>query len=424
MSANHRTAAFDLLERLSVGAPGVADALLASPAVDGIVLLATCNRFEAYLDVDVPVARARQTSTDDAVALIAEHTGVDLAELAASLAVHTDASVAEHLFAVSSGLDSVVVGEGEISGQVRRALEAARESGRTSPALERLFQRASTASRTVHTSTGLGGAGRSVVRLALDLASSRIADWRDRNVLLVGTGRYAGASLAALRDRGVSEVGVYSPSGRAARFAAREGVRAVEAADLRGALAAADVVLTCSTAPTVILDAEVVRSTRTPRSRLFVVDLGLPRNVDPAVAAIEGVELLDLETIRLHAPLDEFSASDDARALVGRAASDFAADTTEERVTSAVVAFRSHVFGLLDEELARLRARGETGVATERAMRHLARVLVHRPTVRAKELARAGQPDRAVDALNALFDLGAVPDEDRSAGRAPGAAAG
>jgi glutamyl-tRNA reductase len=420
MSANHRTAAFDLLERLSVGAPGVADALVASPAVDGAVVLATCNRFEAYLDVDVPVARARQTSTDDALALIAERTGVDVAELSASIAVHTDASVAEHLFAVASGLDSVVVGEGEISGQVRRALEAARAAGRTSPELERLFQRASTASRAVHNSTGLGGAGRSIVRLALDLASSRIADWRDRNVLLVGTGRYAGASLAALRDRGVREVGVYSPSGRAARFAAREGVRAVEAHDLRAALAAADVVVTCSTAPSVILDADLVRSARTSGRRLFVMDLGLPRNVDPAVAAIDGVELLDLETIRLHAPLDEFSSSDDAREVVSSAASAFAAETSETRVTSAVVAFRSHVFGLLDSELERLRAKGDTSDETERAMRHLVSVLVHQPTQRAKELARAGEADRAVDALNALFDLGARPDEDRSAAEAAG----
>ncbi|MCU1437374.1 MAG: hemA [Naasia sp.] len=420
LSASHRTAAFDLLERLSAGAPSVAEALVASSAVDGAVILATCNRFEAYLDVDVTAARAGNASTDDALASVASMTGVDVTELEAAIAVHTDSAVAEHLFAVSSGLESVVIGEGEISGQVRRALESARQAGTTSPSLERLFQRASTASREVQNSTGLGGAGRSIVRLALDLASSRIADWRDRNVLLVGTGRYAGASLAALRDRGVTEVGVYSPSGRAARFAAREGVRAVEADGLHAALAAADVVVTCSTAPTVILDAELVRRTRTPGSRLFVMDLGLPRNVDPAVAAVEGVELLDLETIRVHAPLDEFSAHDDARELVERAAAAFTAESSANRVTGAVVAFRSHVFDLLDAELERLRARGEDSEAAEKAMRHLVSVLVHQPTQRAKDLARAGQADRVVDALNTLFDLGASADEDEATGRATG----
>ncbi|WP_210480033.1 glutamyl-tRNA reductase [Naasia sp. SYSU D00948] len=407
LSASHRTAAFDLLERLSVGATDLGTELVeASPSIEGAVVLATCNRFEAYLDVD---GSARADESERALRRVAELTGVDGDRLREAVVVHSDAAVAEHLFAVSSGLESVVVGEGEIAGQVRRALERARAQGTTSTHLERLFQRASTASREVQNTTGLGGAGRSIVRLALDLASSRIADWRDQDVLLVGTGAYAGASLAALRDRGVGEVAVYSPSGRASRFATREGVRPIR--DLRSALETATVVVTCSGASTYVLTPELVAA-RQATGPLFVIDLGLPRNVDPRVGELPGVELLDLETIRLHAPLSELAAPDEARDLVGRAAAQFTAESSEHQVTSAVVAFRTHVFGILEAELARLGERGLRDQTTERALRHLVSVLVHQPTQRAKDLARAGQGERVVDALNTLFDLGTGLDEE------------
>ncbi|WP_286278748.1 glutamyl-tRNA reductase [Naasia aerilata] len=421
LSASHRTAAFDLLERLSVSASDLGTALVGSgDALEGAVVLATCNRFEAYLDVSAPSA-ARARTGEDALATVAALTGVDREELTAAVAVHSGPAVAEHLFAVSSGLESVVVGEGEISGQVRRALESARAHRTTTPSLERLFQRASSASRDVQNRTGLGGAGRSLVRLALDLASSRIADWRTQDVLLVGTGAYAGASLAALRDRGVTEVGVFSPSGRAARFATREGVRPVEAGGLPAALDAATVVVTCSGAGSYVLTPELV-SARAATGPLFIVDLGLPRNVDPRVGDLPGVELLDLETIRLHAPLSELNAPDDARDLVGRAAAAFTAESSEHQVTSAVVAYRTHVFGVLEAELDRLRKRGDADEATERALRHLVSVLVHEPTQRAKELARLGQGERAIDAFNTLFDLGTSLDEDERGGSAAPAA--
>ncbi len=384
--------------------------------VSGAVVLATCNRFEAYLDVDEPLPAARDVATAGTIAMISERTGIDPEELRSSFAVHSENAVAEHLFAVSSGLESVVVGEGEIAGQVRRALDGARASGTTSPELERLFQRASSASRAVQTRTGVGGAGRSIVRLALDLASSRIADWSAQRVLLVGTGKYAGASLAALRDRGVTEVGVYSPSGRAHRFATREGVRAVTRDGIIAEIASSTVIVTCSTAETVVLTEEMLAEAAgmADDSRTFVIDMGMPRNVDPAVAEVPGVQLLDLETIRLHAPLEELSAADDARAVVGSAVAAFTAESAEQQVTSSVVAYRSHVFDLLDAEIERLRARGEAGESVERAMRHLVSVLVHRPTQRAKEFARDGDADRVVAAFNTLFDLGTEVDAPKS----------
>lgn len=447
LTANHRTAGFDLLERLSAVATSVAGVVpSADDRIRGAVILATCNRFEAYLDVAAGgdealtaetlaevadnVARAVAARVDpghtdaeqkNAEQADAEHqdaelladseaavVSVDAVQLAAALRHLVGNAVAEHLFAVSSGLESVVVGEGEIAGQVRRALESARGRGTSTPELELVFQRAARAAREVKGRTALGGAGRSVVRLALDLTASRIADWRDLRVLLVGTGAYAGASLAALRDRGVDTVAVYSPSGRAGRFSLRHGIAAIEQDGLVDAIAAADLVITCTAAPGYVLDPDTVSAALATgsdgRGRL-IVDLGLPRNVDPAVSTLPGVELLDLETIRLHAPLPDLSSAHEARTLVRAAATEYAARRREDQVRPAVVAFRAHLFDLLDDEIRRARRRGDTDERTERALRHLVSRLVHEPSVRARELARTGETARFVSALEALYGI-------------------
>jgi len=412
LTASHRNAPFELLEKLSTGSSTVAETLVRDKdAVTGAVVLATCNRFEAYLDVDEPRVGNRSAGVDAVLDVVSASSGVPAAELRERVTVLGGDDVVEHLFSVSSGLESVVVGEGEIAGQVRRALEKAREEGTTSTDLERLFQTASHTSRGVKARTGLGSAGRSMVRLALDLAESRLADWADLRVLLVGTGAYAGASLKALRDRGVGDVTVYSPSGRAHRFATREGVGAVMADGYLAAVAESDLVVTCSTSPDFVLTADQVAASRLLRgddtSRQLIIDLGLPRNVDPAVTATRGVQLLDLETISLHAPLTELNAADDARQIVDAAAEEFRAANAEAAVTPAVVALRSHLFGILDAEIERARSRGDSSDRTEAALRHLVGVLVHQPSVRARELAREGDGERFVDAVNTLFGLDA-----------------
>jgi glutamyl-tRNA reductase len=403
LTADYRSAGFDVLERLAtVSAEGLARFVESRPGVRGGVLLATCNRFEAYLDTEDPA---------DVVALVdfaAAEAGVDVAAVDLASTQRSGDDIAGHLFAVSSGLESLVVGEAEIAGQVSRALEASRGLGTTTPDLERLFQRASRTSSAVQQNTLLGTAGRNIVRLALDLAGSRFADWSTVRVLLIGTGTYARATLAALRDHGVDEIGVYSPSGRALRFAQREGVTAVPRTELPHRLATADLVISCSIATTPILDADKLRRARATvdrPSRQLVVDLGMPRNVQPDVAQLEDVELLDLETIGMHAPLPELQATDDARALIAEAVEEYGADQRATTVTPSVVAYRAHVFELVDQELARLRRRGEATEAVERAMRHLAGVLVHTPSARARQLAAAGQAGRFADAVETLYGL-------------------
>jgi glutamyl-tRNA reductase len=424
VSASHKTASFDLLERLSVPSTPIAPLIAENSAcVQGAVVVATCNRFEAYVDMDEPVTAAVPVGLEATLAAISAATGVPATELDGSYEVLSGADVAEHLFAVASGLESVVVGEGEIAGQVRRSLTESRRLGTTSAELERLFQRASEAQRGVKNATALGRAGRSLVRLALDLADSRIADWSTLRVVLVGTGSYAAATVAALRDHGAQDISVYSPSGRASRFATKHGLHPVAPERFPSAVAHADLVITCTTAEHHVVSAATfaagygaydlsvassqVNGCPVPHdsTRRLVIDLGLPRNVDPDVATVPGVDLLDLETIRLHAPLEELHATDAAREVVRDAARRFAVVGERKNITPAVVALRTHVFDKLEAEIARAKARGDDDGRTEQALRHLVGVLLHTPTTRAHELAADGRADEYLAGLSALFDI-------------------
>ncbi|MFE6996862.1 glutamyl-tRNA reductase [Microbacterium sp. NPDC057659] len=410
VSASHRTASFELLERLSRTPDTVAPILMAGGA-QGAVVLATCNRFEAYVEIDAEPADAAGAVRDAVVAA----TGIPAEDLDGSYQVLSDRRVPEHLFAVASGLESVVSGEGEIAGQVRRALTTARKGGTTSPELERLFQRASQAQRKVKNDTALSRAGRSLVRLALELADSRIADWGAERVLLVGTGAYAAVTLATLRERGATDIAVHSPSGRAALFAKKHEIRAITAEEYADVARRSTLLITCTAAAEPVLGPEQLQRPASAAAvgcpvahqaaGQLVIDLGMPRNVDPAVAQLEGVALLDLETIRLHAPLEELQATDAARSIVRAAAADFHVVGARQSVTPAVVALRSHIFGLLEDEIERARRRGDEDGRVEQAMRHLAGVLLHTPTTRAHDLADSGRGHEFLSALETLYGL-------------------
>jgi glutamyl-tRNA reductase len=427
--ASHRDLDLDVLERLSAGAHSVGRTVAGSGAAPtGAVVLATCNRFEVYLEVDRP------EDAPDAVAatteVIAHASGIPGRDVAETLQVLEGPAVPEHLFAVASGLESMVIGEREITGQVRRALATAREEGTTSSGLERLFQAASRASRDVGARTGLGATGRSVVGVALDLAEPRLPAWPRVRALLVGTGSYAGASLAALRRRGCHDVRVFSPSGRAATFAASRGLQAVHDGGLADAIRASDLVVACSGTVGRVLDAEMVaRSWAATGHPQVIVDLALRNDVDPAVGTLPGVGLINLETIRRNAPEEQRAPVEQAHELVAAAVADFEAEDRARELEAAVIAERRRVLGDLEAEARRIRegtdeATGEpegTADATPagppthdaahherlvRSLRRRTRALLHLPTVRARVAARAGD-DRAYRA--ALAELAAIP---------------
>jgi glutamyl-tRNA reductase len=369
------------------------------------VVISTCNRFELYLDVDAPLSGdSVRHATRHVAELVAHASGVTGEVAARSFTVRTGPEVTEHLFAVASGLDAMVVGEREIAGQVKRSLAEAREQETTSKTLELLFQTASRTSKRVGTDTELGAAGRSVVALALDLAESELPPWDGASAVLIGTGSYAGASVAALRARGCEDIRVYSQSGRAEAFAESHGVQPV--ASLVEALADADLVVSCSGArgralaglaearaeaepqagslgyrmplPGLVsesgpeaslghvLDAAALvrareraadRAGDEPEPRpLVILDLALHRDVDPRVADVEGVLLFDLATLKAHAPAVARDVVAQAQRIVDAAARRFEETRLGREADAAVIA-------LLDEAEVRVEAEIDAAVA-------------------------------------------------------------
>ena len=449
LTASHHELDLDALERLSAGAHSIGgSAVAACDVITGAVVLATCNRFELYLDVDAPLdGTGVQHATEHVARMVADASGVAVDEALASFRTRAGTEVAEHLFAVASGLDSMVVGEREIAGQVKRALETAHADGVTSSTLELLFQTASRTSKKISTQTTLGGAGRSVVALGLDLAAAELPPWHQVRAVLIGTGSYAGASLAALRALGCDDVRVYSQSGRAEEFAAARGVEAVT--DLVAALEDADLVVSCSGARGRALAADAarpgaerreqaiehvldaaavvrareraaVRAGDEPEARPTVVlDLALHRDVDPRVADVEGVLLYDLATLAAHSPSIASDLVAQARAIVDDATRAFEETRLGRAADTAVVALLADAERRIALEVADVvalrEADGETVEPDEaeeitRDVRRRVHADLHRAIVaaRAEAVEAARAEERAVVAdAQALADAAA-----------------
>ncbi|WP_159792630.1 glutamyl-tRNA reductase [Puerhibacterium puerhi] len=405
LTASHRELDLDALERLSTGSASVGRTVVRScEPVQGAVVISTCNRFELYLDVEAPLdGEGVRHATKHVARLVAEASGVTPETAAESFTVRTGSEVPTHLFSVASGLDSMVVGEREIAGQVKRSLEVSRAEGTTSKTLELLFQTASRTSKRVGAHTTLGSTGRSLVKLGLDLAGESLPDWRVVRTVLIGTGSYAGASVAALRQRGSDDIRVYSQSGRAAVFAESHEVVALDGdrEALVEALAEADLVVSVSGARgrrTVaaldgasdagsgadpagqargpeasieyVLDAAAVARARLRAAAqhgdeaegrpLVVLDLALHRDVDPGVADVEGVLLYDLQALKAHAPATARAVVDHAREIVQDAAREFEEHQVGREADAAVVALldeaEEQARAEIDEAVGRLRA--------------------------------------------------------------------
>lgn len=398
LAASHHDLDLSVLERLSADSHAVGREVVSGLApISGAVVLATCNRFELYLDVDDTAdPEVIDTAAAAAARVVAERSGFPAPHGTGVLVPASGTAVAEHLFAVASGLESMVVGEREIAGQVRRALTAARRDGTTTSGLEGLFQAASRTSRAVGAQTGLGAAGRSVVGVALDLVEPVLPDWSGVRCLLIGTGSYAGASLAAVKARGCTDITVYSASGRAGQFAADRGVAAATS-DLAAALAGVDLVVACSGAAGSLLDAETVRQGAS--GPLAVVDLALQHDVDPEVGTLPGVTLVGLATVAEHAPEGTSDTVVAARRIVADEVRTFEAELRTRDWDPPVVAERRRVMAELATVSAGLSPRSAS------ALRRRVRTAMHKPTVRARTAAQVA--DTASYAA-ALADLAAI----------------
>lgn len=407
--ATHADIDLETVAQLSTGASGLAiSALAGSPAVAGAVVLSTCNRFEIYGEAPHPddVETARAALVDR----ISDASGLNAQVVSRAFSTRTGPEVSRHLFTVSSGLDSAVIGEREIAGQVRRALISAQHEGTASSDLVRLFQAASKTAKDVGAQTALGSQGLSIVSVALDLASdlSENADWSSKKVVLFGTGAYAGATMSLLRERGCTDISVFSSSGRATGFVASRGGTALDSASLPSAVAAADVMIGCSGSDSRVEAAELARIRSSSPQPLIAIDLALSHDFDPAVAELDGVELLTLESVRLAAPQEQAESLSQASGIVAGAAAAFEQEREVRSVDSAIVALRRHTMDVLETEMEKVRARHGCTAAAEEvefALRRMVKQLLHIPTVRARELAANGQQDDYVAGLEAVYGI-------------------
>ena len=387
------------LEQLSGVAHELPHELLRNQLSSGAVMLSTCNRVELYLDAPNPQAAAVAAQQWFSLP------GIDLTDRAR---VRFNDDVARHLFAVSAGLESMVVGEAEIAGQVRSAITEARRDGTVTARLDRLFGAASRASRQVASTTGLGTAGRSVVSVALDLVEDRHGNVTDKTVCLIGTGSFARIAYAELRRRGVGDLLLYSLSGRAQRFAQTHPGTVIPQAELSSALARADVVVSCSGAPHTVIDRASLAPLVAGRDRpMALLDLALTRDIDPDIIAVANADLVTLDDVGRQAPPAHMEAVTHARRVVDEAVDTFATIEAGRSADPVIVALREHVFAAMQRESERAERKHSPAqaLAITGALDRFANELLHVPMVRARELIQQGRSDEVFEALDLLFGL-------------------
>lgn len=408
LGISHHLVSSEELAALSAAEQQITTELLNREEIAGFVLLSTCNRFELYFD-----APKFHSSLEAVLHTISELLPAESTDLIEQFEVHAGQMAVQHLLEVAAGLDAMVVGEAEILGQVRDALAGA--EGHNTPSLRRLFHAALTTGKAVASQTNLGAAGRSVASVGLDLVQQRHFPLAGRKVLLVGTGSYARVVTATLMRLNCTDLAVYSRSGRAQRFAASHPVEAVGSDQLLAALGEADLVVTCSGrdhSDSPIITVDLLDSARGPESALLpILDLSLSGDVASQAANLVSVDLIDLDEIGAHAPAEQSAAVLAARDLVTRGVDTYQHLESGRAATPAVTAMRSHVSQFIEREIeaAARRYDAETASAVARSLRRVSNALLHTPSLRAAELARAGDLDDYQHALHTLFGIDVDP---------------
>lgn len=400
---SHRSTSVEALERAALDSEAVGkllDDVHSSGHVSEAVVLATCNRVEFYAD-----AATFHGGVDEASAMLARHSGVDLEELKPELYVHYGERAIAHLFNVAAGLDSMVVGESQILGQVRDAFRLAQTSGTTGRVLGELFQYALRVGKRAHAETGIDAAGRSLVTVGLTALAP--AGVRGLSAVVVGAGSMAALAAASLARGGAQVVVANRTEERAARLAESVGGIAISMRDLPEMLAASDLLVACTGAAGVVVPYEVVQAAQP----LLVLDVALPRDVDPAVRGLPDVRLIDIATLAARGDAAPAAAEvKDVRSIVAEELAGFAAARRQSEVAPTVVALRAMADDVVDAELARMhwrlpdlddRARAEVTATVRRVVDKL----LHAPTVRVKELATEPNGAAYESALRELFAL-------------------
>lgn len=426
---SHHTAPVPLLERMSINGDDVAkvlDELQNSTYVAESLVLSTCNRVEIYTHVS-----RFHGGVQDVTELLSRLSGVPLEDLSDHLYVHYEDRAVQHLFSVACGLDSMVVGEGQILGQIREAFRVAQGEKAIGRVLGELFRHSLRVGKRARTETDIGRAGQSLITVGLRVAEAGLGSLAGRRALIVGAGAMGALAGSTLQGLGVTELVVANRSSENGDALADSlGARAIGLDAVPAAIADVDLVISSTGATGVVIAHELVEQAIRDRGGrpIYFLDLALPRDIDPAIRELPGVGLADLDALRAVLETDGDASDVDAvRRIVGEEVSVFLGWQRAMRVAPTVVALRSKADQVIETELQRLTARlPELGdrerAEVDQAVRRVVEKLLHAPTVRVKELAESPGGDHYAEALRELFGLdpqvpeavssAAVPDPD------------
>jgi glutamyl-tRNA reductase len=409
---NHRTGPLALLERVSlapVDLPKAITGLVSLANIREAVVLSTCNRTEVYA-----VAERFHGAYADIRDFFCDVGGLHPDELHPHLYTQHDESAVTHLFEVAAGLDSAVLGESEILGQVRGAWELAQAEGGARSTLNLLFRHALETGKRARTETAISRSTASVSSAAVEMANERLGQLAGKRVLVVGAGEMGEGVAMALVKAGATDIIVTNRTQeRAVTLAARVNGRVVPYTDLEAAMSDADVLLTCSRAGSVV-DAELVRTARSGATHpLLVVDIAVPRNVDAAVAGLADVTLLDLDDLRDWAArgIEQRShEADHVRLIVRDEVERFIVENTARQAAPLVALIHERGEQVRTAELERFASKLASLDPAQRAVvealtKGIVAKLLHQPSVRLKDDAGTPQGERNAAAARDLFDL-------------------
>jgi glutamyl-tRNA reductase len=414
LGVSHKTASLPVRERLALPegrAVSVLRELVGHTDIHEAVAISTCNRTEVYLVVSDPVEAESAT-----LAILARQAGIRPTELFGAIYSLRDADAVRHLFGVAAGLDSMIVGEAEVQGQVKRAYELALVEGVTGPVSNRLFKDALGAGKRVRTETAISRAHVSVSSVAVELARGTLGELDARSVLVIGAGENGELTARALHERGVSTVFVANRHyDRAIGLAQRFGGHAVRFEELPRQLIEADIVVSATASPHQIVGRDemaLVADQRDGRP-LLMIDIAVPRDIEPSVREVRGVTLYDMDDLQREVDRNMGSREAEAvraRRLVDQEVERFARWLASLDVVPTIAALRELGEGVVAQVLRENESRWESlSEADRERVEVLARAVVnrllHEPTLRLKGATADDHSYVYVQALRELFGL-------------------
>ena len=413
VGVSHRFAPAEILEKLAVPSAelgSVLTRLRTVPSIDEVAVLSTCNRVEVYAAASGPAEQV----TRAVASLVAARARLPVGEVLRMARIRVGGAAAEHLFSVACGLDSMAIGEEQIVAQIKAAARTAATAGTTGPAITGLIDAALRASKRARTQTTIGTEGISLARAGLDIAAAHLGGLAGRHAVVLGTGSTGKLTARLLREAGVAQLSVAGRNAaKTAEVAAALRARHLPAGDVPAVLAGADLLITATGAAAPVVAAGPVRAARAQAGSrpLFVLDLGMPPDVDAAVGRLAGVKLVDLTALGQH--LADRAVPDQipqVRAIVAAEAAGYMERRDQAAAAPVIAAMHAQIRQLADAELARLQHRlpdlsEEQRAETAATVHRILRKVLHRPTVRAKEFSTGPKGPVYLDALTQLFEL-------------------